>query len=181
MNAPLVRMHAAHRYLLALMLVACANSEALDTGQSERDATGGSGSTSTGMGQGGNPGSGSGSGGVGGNGGGGGSGGSVGGDGGVGGGGGSTETGGSGGAGGSAIDAGGGRGGSSGTFVRDASVDEASTIDAPLDRITEDGGADGGDAEAGTCGPMFCFDVFECWLLFPQCGYTACELLACKK
>jgi hypothetical protein len=40
---------------------------------------------------------------------------------------------------------------------------------------------DGGEVEGGTCGAAFCFDVFDCWIFFPQCGYTACELLTCKK
>ena len=78
------------------------------------------------------------------------------------------------------LDASAGRSGSSGA----AGATEASTnsiIDAPnADRITDTGAPDASDAEGGTCGPMFCFDVFECWILFPQCGYTACELFACR-
>jgi hypothetical protein len=52
---------------------------------------------------------------------------------------------------------------------------------ADADRTGEADGAEDAGAEGGTCGPMFCFDVFECWLLYPQCGYTVCELFACKK
>jgi hypothetical protein len=93
------------------------------------------------------------------------------------------------------IDASTGGSGVSGAGARDVSVEASRADAAETDRITEprdvvrDAGgsaADGADAEradaeGGTCGPMFCFDVFECWFLFPQCGYTACELFACKK
>jgi hypothetical protein len=92
----------------------------------------------------------------------------------------------SGGAGGVRIDASAGRGGFSGTAGHDASRGDANAMDAAVDRddadrITETDGTGGGDVEGGTCGPTFCFDVFECWILFPQCGYTVCELLTCKK
>jgi hypothetical protein len=179
----MIRFHAARCYLLAGMLVACVSSEPLAEENGQRDATQGVGGRSTTTGQGGRSGSGGGgaSGGESGSGGSGGSGG-ISGNGGAGGADLDASGGRGGGTGGSDFDASGGRGGSSGSAARDASRDEATTRDAPaVDHVSDTGGIDAGDAEGGTCGPMFCFDVFECWFLFPQCGYTACELFACKK
>ena len=190
----MVRIPAARCFLLAGMLVACASGEPLHEGQGQPDATAGAGGNPTTTGHGGR----SGSGGAGASGGDGGESGSAGTDGrggssggvdfdandGRGGPGGANfdASAGRGGSGGADFDASAGRGGSSGTAGRDASLDEASTSDVVyVDRAGETGGIEGGDTEAGTCGPMFCFDVFECWFLFPQCGYTACELFACKK
>jgi hypothetical protein len=171
-------------YLWAGLLAACASHETLDEGLRSSDATVGTAGTSTGAGRGG----GSGSGGSGGSGAGagGGTGGTAG-----------SDTGGSAGtgaSGGAPVDASAGRAGFSGAADRDASVGETSPIDAPrrdasLDEASVSDGGDahvfeGGtieDGEAGTCGPTFCFDVFECWILFPQCGYTVCELFTCKK
>jgi len=190
----MLRLHAARCYLLAGLLVACVSSEPLAEGNGQGDATEGVGGKSSATGQGGRSGTGG-----------------VGASGGEGGASGSTGTSGNGGAGGADFDATGGRGGGTGGadfdasggrdggtggadfdasdgrdgssgMARDASLDEASTNDAAsADQISETRGLDAGDAEGGTCGPMFCFDVFECWFLFPQCGYTACELFACKK
>lgn len=169
--ARVMHSRAMRAFLLAGVLVACASSEALDESRDASRATAGSGGRSTGIGQGGGSASG---------------------------GGGSGGVGGSGALGGGDVssDASAGGGGFSGTRARDVSVVETSSVDAAdADRITEtrdavrdaEGGAadgadaEGADAEGGTCGPMFCFDVFECWFLFPQCGYTTCELFACKK
>jgi hypothetical protein len=80
------------------------------------------------------------------------------------------------------VDASAGSSGSSGAPGRDAGFDDTSTRDSgDLDRAVDAGGTEAGDTEAGTCGPTFCFDVFECWFLFPSCGYTACDLFSCKK
>lgn len=187
------RKHAVCRYLFAGMMIACVSSETIDGAANQSDATTGTDGKSTTMGHDGSSATGgvAASSGIGGNSTGGGSAGTrassgIGGNSGASGGfggnsgrGSSAGTAGTGGTGGPDTDASAGRSGFSGAAGHDASRDP-STIDAAADEIGEASTTDSNDAEGGTCGPMFCFDVFECWILFPQCGYTACDLFACK-
>jgi hypothetical protein len=188
-DARMIRIYAACCYLLAGSLVACAGGQPLDHGNGAHDPADGAGGKSTTTGHGGRSGGGmAGSGGDGGASGSMGTGGNGGADwdasAGRGGAGGADfdASGGRGGAGGTGFDASAGRGGFSDATGPDGSLDRANTNDAAdLGHVGDTGSIEGGDAEGGTCGPVFCFDVFECWIFFPQCGYTACELLACKK